>query len=333
MDGLTFWETLSESLGFKTGLALDQSDIAALLDSDPRFAHIAKLRADRSDGRRFESVEYEEMCYFLLFKLGRLESDRKPYPIIDLYHRYKGDPVRSEMVTGVGELFVEFGNAIDFSKVKGAIDPSPFIHAVADRYGVQALEMAMHVLGSANAQVVGSPWSKAREIHWDNEVALRDLFKSEGLIAPEGPFVDQRYIDFLHQNFDRIDDINWRKFEGLTGDFFLREGYRVELGPGRNDGGVDLRIWNDGDEPGKPPTILVQCKRQKAPVERVVLKALYADITHEGAKSGLIVTSSRLSPGARDDRNARAYPIEDADRKTVREWIERLRKPGAGYIS
>ena len=40
MDGLTFWETLSESLGFKTGLTLDQSDIVALLESDPRFTHI-----------------------------------------------------------------------------------------------------------------------------------------------------------------------------------------------------------------------------------------------------------------------------------------------------
>jgi restriction system protein len=188
------------------------------------------------------------------------------------------------------------------------------------------------MLAAANASVVGSPWSKAREIDWADEVALRDLFKSEGLGAPDGAFVEQRYIDFLHRNFERIDQINWRKFEGLTGDFFQREGYRVELGPGRNDGGVDLRIWSGEVEPGLPPTILVQCKRQKTPVERVVMKALYADILHEGADSGLIVTTSRISPGAGDDRTARGYPIESANRGTLRTWIESMRKPGAGFL-
>lgn len=279
-----------------------------------------------------ESVEYEDVFFFLLFKLGRLEQNRRPVPIADLYHRYKGDPVRSKMVYGVGELFVEFGRGIDYSKVSKAIDPSPFIRAVFERYGKDGLDLGMQLLGSANASVVGSPWSKAREIDWEKEVNLRDLFKSEGLVAPDGPFVDQRYIDYLNRNFERIGEINWRKFEGLTGDFYRHEGYRVDIGPGRNDGGVDLRIWKSDAAEGEPPTILVQCKRQKDKVDRVVMKALYADILHEKATSGLIVTTSRLSPGARGDRTARGYPIEEADRATVKTWIEKLRRPGAGYV-
>lgn len=332
MSGLAFWEGLSEGIGFKTGLTLSRDDLIYLLKTDVRFADFTDLPADNEHGHRFESVEYEELFFFLLFKLGRLERDRRPFPIIDLYHKYKNDPKRSKIVNGVGELFVEFGNRIEWEKVDKAIDPTWFIRAVFERYGADGLEMAMHVLGSANASVVGSPWSHAREINWDNEVALRDLFRSEGLIAPDGPFVDQRYIDFLHRNFDLIDEVHWRKFEGLTGDFFQREGYQVELGPGRNDGGVDLRIWNKETSPSQPPTILVQCKREKSPVSRVVMKALYADIVHERATSGLIVTSSRISPGAKDDRNARGYPIKDAERETVREWIKKLRRPGAGYV-
>lgn len=134
-------------------------------------------------------------------------------------------------------------------------------------------------------------------------------------------------------NLDQLDQVHWRKFEGLTAEFFQREGYDVQLGPGRGDGGIDLRIWSDGKSREQAPTILVQCKRQKSVVERVVMKALYADVQHEKADSGLIVTTSRLSPGAHQDRIARGYPIDAAERQTVREWIAKLREPGAGYVA
>ena len=332
VSGLSFWETLSESVGFKTGVTLGRDELAELFKSDLRFAELADLPADEQHGRRFESVEYEELYHFILFKLGRLEHEGRSFPVIALHHKYKTHPAQYATAMGVAELFVEFGNSIEWERVVKAIDPSPFLRSARERYGVRGLDMAMELLGSVNARAIGSPWSRAREVNWDDEVALRDLFKSEGLIAPDGPFIDQRYIDFLHRNFDRIDEVNWRKFEGLTGEFFLREGYEVQLGPGRNDGGVDLRVWPKGNAPGQPPTLLVQCKREKAPISRVVLKALYADVVHEGATSGLIVTTSRLSPGARNDRNARGYPIEEAERPTVKAWIEKLRQPGAGYV-
>lgn len=31
--------------------------------------------------------------------------------------------------------------------------------------------------------------------------------------------------------------------------------------------------------------------------------------------------------------DARGYPIDAAERKTVREWIAKLREPGAGYVA
>jgi restriction system protein len=52
------------------------------------------------------------------------------------------------------------------------------------------------------------------------------------------------------------------------------------------------------DNDSAPPAILVQCKREKKKVSKVVVKALYADIINERAESGLIVTYTTLSPGA-----------------------------------
>ncbi|MBE1443842.1 restriction endonuclease [Paenibacillus sp. OAS669] len=74
---------------------------------------------------------------------------------------------------------------------------------------------------------------------------------------------NQRYIDYLRANFNKIGNIHWRKFEGLTAEFFERQGYFVEIGPGRADGGVDVRVWTHDTNLAGPPTILIQCKRQK----------------------------------------------------------------------
>jgi hypothetical protein len=54
----------------------------------------------------------------------------------------------------------------------------------------------------------------------------------------------------------------------------------------------------------------VQCKRQKEKVGKVVVNALWADVEHEKAKSGLIVTTTAVSPGARKVPAVRAYPID-----------------------
>lgn len=124
--------------------------------------------------------------------------------------------------------------------------------------------------------------------------------------------------------------MNWRKFEGLTADFFSRQGFEVELGEGRNDDGVDVRVWPTGEDPSKPPAIIVQCKRQRASIEKVIVKSLFADVLHNEAQSGLVVTTSRLSPGAAAVCKARKYPVEVADREAVRRWVEEMRKPGMG---
>ncbi len=119
--------------------------------------------------------------------------------------------------------------------------------------------------------------------------------------------------------------MHWRKFEGLTAEFFKREGFRVQLGPGSNDGGVDLRVYPVDATPELPPMILVQCKRQKAKIEKMLVKSVYADVLEENATSGLIVTTSTIAPGAEATRTARNYPIDVADRTTLRTWLAKLR--------
>ena len=102
------------------------------------------------------------------------------------------------------------------------------------------------------------------------------------------------------------------------------------MGPGRGDWGVDIRVWAPAVDVGKPPLILVQCKRQKDKVSQVVVKALWADVSAAGAQSGLIVATSALAPSAETVRKAREYPINAVEKPTLKKWIEQLRSPGSG---
>ena len=82
----------------------------------------------------------------------------------------------------------------------------------------------------------------------------------------------------------------------------------------------------------KEPLILVQCKRERAKISKTIVKALYADVAFENASSGVIVTTSRLSPGAEKTCKARGYPVTSADRETLAKWLERMRSPGTGVF-
>ena len=128
----------------------------------------------------------------------------------------------------------------------------------------------------------------------------------------------------------RIDEIHGPKLKGLAGEFFERAGFQVEMGPGRGDAGVDVRVWAASGDGAKPRLVLVQCKGQQEKVSQVVVKALWADVSDEGARSGLIVTTSALVPSAETVRKARGYPIATAERELFGHWMEQPRSPGTG---
>jgi restriction system protein len=167
---------------------------------------------------------------------------------------------------------------------------------------------------------------------WAKKVELKALFSGTFEAPERGKFIDQRFINYLSNNDHRLSEMHWRKFEELTAEYFGREGFRVEIGPGSNDDGVDVRLWNPDAPEDAKPTCLIQCKRQKAKIEKVIIKGLAADVQFMGADYGMIVTTSELSPGAQTTISARGYPIQVVERDAVKTWLTRLRTPGTGII-
>jgi restriction system protein len=323
--GGEFLGILEEYAGKKAGLALSRDK---LLEHIPTYR--ARLPAEDHHSIRVRHEEMEGAVRELLIELGAAQSEETPS--MALLIKYWNDPEAKTIADYIGDLF--FKQTFKTMQSAGAdrtIQLNDVMSATAQRFGARGLTMFKEFHDLLIDYQQGSLGS-FRRTAWKDVKELNELFASGRLAATHGTFIDQRFIDYLAKQFAAIDAIHWRQFEALTAEFFSREGYKVALGPGRDDGGVDIRVWRDAAAAQQPPTILVQCKRQKDKVGKVVVKALWADVIAENAESGLIVTSSALQPGAENVCIGRGYPVSAIDRPALARWLEQLRTPGNGLF-
>ncbi len=106
-----------------------------------------------------------------------------------------------------------------------------------------------------------------------------------------------------------LEDISWREFEQLTGEYFRRQGYKIQetkVGP---DGGIDLILKK------KRKKTLVQCKHWKASKIGVkVVRELLGVITAAKASGGFVVTSGEFSQDAVAFADANNIRLLDGNR-------------------
>jgi hypothetical protein len=221
--------SLSDVVGTKSGLALNRQQLGELLGRDERFREFQELGDD--DWVRIESVTAEEMIEFLLFSVGRLERMNNPLPLAHLYHKYKGDPAKLKVVYSISKAFIDFlGETLANPDLKRGdeIDPTAFIRRCLASYGRLGLEISNDLITNYAIQLeIKSHFPSVSE--WTDTAELDELFRSEGLATQYGQFFDQRYIDYLHRNFDDIvglgiDDPVWHPTAFTTNRERLLEG-------------------------------------------------------------------------------------------------------------
>ena len=325
-------DSLSETVGYKAGLALSVIELCDHL-SGTQYPDV--ILASETRMVRLRIDEYEEVFYKLLHRIGYTKEEFNGDTTgIGLIHKYSGTPLAATL-EGIVELYVQMvPGLMDETEKRGSklIDPTPLLKACYKRYGRDGLNLIVEKLEAMDRGMKLSPHSGMRYIEWHTALELQALFSGTNSQPERGTYIDQRFIDYLATNQDKLAFMHWRKFEELTAEFFAREGYKVELGPGSNDDGVDVRVWKPGQDIADHPLCLIQCKRQKNKIERVVVKGLSADVEFEGAEFGLVVTTSELSPGARHTISARGYPIREIENKALSHWLVKLRTPGTGIV-
>lgn len=323
-------DNLTEIAGYKAGLAMSIEEICDHLTGT---SFPDAVRDSETSGIRLRSEEYEDLYYNLLHRIG-YTGELYQGPSIELarlFHRFEADAAELELYEQVNStinqfMIIEIQNGDP--KLAG---PMEILTEVKKMFGVPGVKIAIEIFEIINRGVRMNP-HRGIGSEWINPLELKGLFKGTDQQPEKGRFIDQRYIDYLSNNQDRIGDMHWRQFEKLTAEFYERDGYKVDLGPGSGDDGVDVRVWKPDAKPGDSPLCIVQCKRQKDKIEKVVVKGLHADVEFERAEYGVIVTTSELSPGAKTTISARGYDIQAVEQDSVKGWLTRLRTPGTGIV-
>ena len=322
---------IAESVGFKSGLSFSYKRMLNFVSEWSRNL----LESNDKFCVRVRPEEYEELYFDVLHGTGYAPLNASPYMHLFtpfLVKNYKDDKEKFDIGLKIYELYGKWlKREMDILIYSGQIEygmtisPDSYLQECHAKYGRTGYALALQLLFTQSNYQKYSPWYNLRRVNWKDKAELEDLFVSESLKTYYGSFIDQRYIDYLSNHLDDVGQIHWRKFEALTGEFFKRNGYEVVMGSGRNDGGIDIRVWKDKEDKENPPMILIQCKRQKEKVQREIVKALWADIVHEDADSGLIVTSSQVSSGAKEDCKVRGYNISFAEKENLEKWIKSMR--------
>ena len=142
--------------------------------------------------------------------------------------------------------------------------------------------------------------------------------------------VEQDFHDIYHEIYSHFGDnpetlrqLHWRQFERLLASVFRNQGYEVELGPGRSDGGVDLKLLQR--DPIGDVLTFVQAKRY-APHRKVKLEpvqALHGASVACGATRSFFVTTSEYLPSARTFAARENVPMELYTSEDVVDWCKR----------
>lgn len=329
MPASSFVRSLSEDAGERSGFALTREQV---IDHLPSTSPLKAAAEQENRPVRMASELYADTVGDMLYALGAAEQPGMPTITERLVTRL-GNDWQSQI--GLMEMMEVEAVAVEHLRRRietGQFDRAAFNADLDHSVGASKVRHIMdHLLEILPVYLAQSPYF-TRDVSAADEIELNALFQSESLPFDGATFFDQRFVNYLSAQPELLSEINWRQFEGLAAEWLRREGYEVELGPGRDDGGIDIRAWTDRGDPSTPPAIIVQCKREARKVGKTVVKALWSDVFDEGAKSGLIVTSSDISPGAAKVIEARAYPITTANRAEVQRWIKEMRKPEAGVI-
>jgi restriction endonuclease Mrr len=134
-------------------------------------------------------------------------------------------------------------------------------------------------------------------------------------------------LDKLLQGTIDLDALHWREFEELVADLLSKDGYHVELGPGRKDGGKDIVAVKEVEGVGLFMAVWQAKKLSTGKKVGIGVIRELADTCHEQkASKGIIVTTTTLTSVAIQRIQRDRYILGKVDRDDLLEWIRRIRR-------
>ena len=142
------------------------------------------------------------------------------------------------------------------------------------------------------------------------------------LVQGEFDALNSELYDYFGRKPDQLTRLHWRDFEKLVAELMEAQGFRVELGPGQGDGGVDIRLVQR--DPIGDILTLVQVRKNAPhrPIGLEAVQALYGAERAEDADSSMFVTTSRYLPVAQEFAGRQNVEMELNVGEDVRRWCE-----------
>lgn len=169
--------------------------------------------------------------------------------------------------------------------------------------------------GIANIELLKN---KLYEISDNIVVPEREIIS---VARPQVVIVENKLIEKLKREPQSIYQLKPREFEVVLADLLDDMGYAVTLTPASGDGGKDIIAEMD-TEIGKI-MCLVEAKKYRADrkIGVELVRTLYGTICHHNATSGMLVTTSSFTAGAKSFQQDHQYQIALRDFTDVANWI------------
>lgn len=136
--------------------------------------------------------------------------------------------------------------------------------------------------------------------------------------------IEHELTERMKREPEKIKDLHWREFEQLIAEIMEKRGFKTELTPRSNDGGVDVIAVEKNDLGSF--MYLVQCKRidDTRSVGPGVVRKLFGVVSERDATRGIVATSSDFDPGAKDTAEQYPYRMSLKNYRGIKEWLEKL---------
>ena len=118
--------------------------------------------------------------------------------------------------------------------------------------------------------------------------------------------------------------VQWRDFEVLIYEILRNQGFGVELGPGRGDGGIDLTLFQK--DPIGDILTAVQVKRYRSDrkIDLQAVQALHGAATANEIPNSAFVTTSNYLPSARSFAGRENVPMDLYTSRDVIRWCNQV---------
>lgn len=142
------------------------------------------------------------------------------------------------------------------------------------------------------------------------------------LIKPEFDILNEELYAYLGRRPNRLAALHWRDYERLLAALLESQGYDVELGPGHNDGGVDIKLLQR-DPLGDIMTLVqAKCYRPDRKIRLEAVQALHGVATADEVAKTMFITTSGYSASAERFAARKNVPMTLYTSENVRHWCE-----------